>query len=160
MVIGLPRSGTTWAANFLSTDDCLVVHDPLNHTHYSDWGAFDAVSCTGIWRWPAWVNAQQCPKIILERDEAEVMSALERAGAGGIIQAGDSRRLHAIGGGYHMHWRRLFDPAFAKLIWSLAHPGRPFPALRHRELCNMNVQPKLGDIRPDRDVMRRLISEL
>ena len=37
MVIGLPRTGTTWASNWLTTDSTQCYHDPLYHTHYEDW---------------------------------------------------------------------------------------------------------------------------
>lgn len=161
MVIGLPRSGTTWAANWLSTDDCLVQHDPLYRAHYTDWGAkFQAVSCTGIWRWPEWVNAQPCPKIILHRPEAEIMSSLDKLGISDAIQPGDADRLWAIKG-HHCDKKNLMtDGLSAHLAWAAVRPDVPFNGNRWQAHTEMNIQPQLNRIRPDRAATERLVDEV
>lgn len=160
MVIGLPRSGTTWAANWLSTDDCLVQHDPLYRAHYTDWGAkFQAVSCTGIWRWPEWVNAQPCPKIILRRGEHAVRKSLLRLGAPDAIGPGDESRLNKVRGSHHA-WTRLWEADYAAYIWSLCHPDKPFNLARWQAHVEMNVQPALQHIHPDREATQRLVDEV
>lgn len=161
MIIGLPRSGTTWAANWLSTDDCLVQHDPLYRAHYTDWDAkFQAVSCTGIWRWPEWVNAQPCPKIILHRPEAEIMSSLSVLGVGDAVGLGEARRLSDLRGSHHA-WTRLWDsPVRARRIWKICHPDKPFDHARWLHYREMNIQPQLSRIRPDREATQRLVDEV
>lgn len=163
MVIGLPRSGTTWAANWLSTDDCLVQHDPLYYRHYSEWPAnYQAVSCTGIWRWPEWVNAQKCPKIILHRPESEVLASLARLGAGDAIRPGEGgERMSWIVGAHHFWWKNMWDSQVrARQIWKICHPDKPFDRARWKAHVEMNVQPALQHIKPDRAATQRLVDEV
>lgn len=161
MIIGLPRSGTTWAANWLSTDDCLVQHDPLYRAHYTAWDAkFQAVSCTGIWRWPEWVNAQKCPKIILHRPEAEIMSSLEKLGISDAIQPGDAKKLEDIAG-FHVHWSHMTTSwPEACRAWDFVRRDPEFNLARWQAHVEMNVQPALQHIRPDRAATARLVDEV
>lgn len=161
MVIGLPRSGTTWAANWLSTDDCLVTHDPLYRAHYSEWNEkFQAVSCTGIWRWPEWVNAQPCPKLILHRPEDEIFASLGQLGLADAIQPGDSDKLYLING-HHVDMKSLMEHGLAAhRAWRHLRPDVPFNGDRWQHYAEMNVQPQCQRIMPDHTTTQRLVDEL
>lgn len=113
MVLGAPRSGTAWAANWLSGLR-LCLHDPLWDHHYSEldslphaWG----VSCTGLPYFHEWVNAHPCPKVILHRPRAEIDQALasERLGPVSKLLMDGLWKCQ----GLHVDWGNLFDPAGA-----------------------------------------------
>lgn len=160
MVIGLPRSATTWAANWLSTDDCLVAHDPLYYRHFNDWGnRFKAVSCTGVWRWPEWVNNQGCPKIVLRRLQDEVEASLVNMDLSGALEPLASDTISRIDG-FHVYYTGLFEERTAERIWAICHPDKPFDVDRWRELKRIRMEPNLGEIKPDPAASRKLLAEL
>ncbi len=165
MVIGLPRSMTTWAANWLSRSDFTVVHDPLYRAHYTEWGGrFQAVSCTGIWRWSRWVNAQDCRKLVLRRPEADVISSIKKMGAAMHvpIQGGEAT-LDQIQGSdvWHTPSVDLLKASTAKPIWEWLHPDVPFDAFRHDEMTRWKVEPQLSAATgSDNDLLARLLLEL
>lgn len=168
MLIGLPRSATTWAANWLTTDATHCVHDPLYTTHYTDWdtdttrfpsrgGLHVGVSCTGIWRWPDWVNSHPAKKVILHREYVEVHRSMEAIGLPPVEpEAVD--RLRMING-LHVDYKDLFDPDSASRIWEHL-TGLPFNAARHRELVKIEMQPEFTGISVGREVTKRLMEEL
>lgn len=159
MVIGAPRSGTTWAANWLTTDSVHCIHDPLYHTHYEDWDKLECgvplgVSCTGIWRWPDWVNSHPSKKVILHRDIGEVDESLVSIG----LPAIGSADLGSIQG-LHVNYLDLFEERAALEIWEyLIGPG--FNRLRHQELRLIEMQPHFLGLSVGPDVTRRLRKEL
>lgn len=166
MVIGLPRSGTTWAANWLTDAGQVCAHDPLYHTHYSEWHrTYDAVSCTGISSWPDFVNAQKCPILILHRPWAEVEDALHRfdTGYNGWLDPDAERQLLRLErrGVMVAHWRNLFNPEIAAKMWHHLDMPTKFDVRRHSELTRMNVQPAQA-VPPNVDhrLHERLMAEL
>lgn len=169
MIIGLPRSGTTWAANWLTTNDTFCLHDPLYKLHYSEWDTdrkhfphpmdyrLIGASCTGIWRWPDWVNAHPAKKIVVTRDFDEIQGSLGYIGlpylnddAPDALERIDAPRVH---------YTELFDPERAAAIWEHL-VGSGFCAHRHKALCEYELQPKFDIIEPDFAVTQRLHHEL
>jgi len=166
MVIGLPRSGTTWAANWLTTDATHCVHDPLYTTHYKDWdvllphrapGRSVGVSCTGIWRWPEWLNGHPARKVILHRDVNEVRQSLADIGLPPIERTA-AQQLGEIQG-LHVPYTDLFDPSRAHVIWSYL-TDRPFNIARHREISAIEMQPEFSGLSVGHEVTRRLMEEI
>ncbi len=166
MVIALPRSGTTWAANFFSVPGETMVHDPLYHTHYSDWNkTYDAVSCTGIYDWPEFVAAQTCPILILHRPLHEIrLSIYQRyqEGSNWLLPDAEQRLLRLERPGVMVaHWRGLFNPEIAARMWRHLHMPAQFDAVRHKELSKMRVDPvKPEPDDADQGLHRRLMAEL
>ena len=81
MVIAHPRSGTTWAANWLTTDTTLCLHDPLAYRHYAEWDDFESskmlgVSDCGVCAFPDFLNSHPARKVILHRDRKEIAESL------------------------------------------------------------------------------------
>jgi hypothetical protein len=61
IVLGLPRSATTWLANWLTTDRSLCLHDPFAKTLPEQWDAGGkrlGISCTGAYLMPAAARVQ------------------------------------------------------------------------------------------------------
>jgi len=164
MVIGLPRSGTTWAANWLCTERTHCVHDPLYRLHYSEWdksvlpGKQVGVSCTGIWQWPEWLNAHPAKKVILHRDLAEVNASLDAIGFPACDDSGPAK-LAKING-LHLPHEALFDASLAAVIHSHLIGDGSFDAERHAELCLIEMQPNFHGLTVGKEVTRRLLDEV
>jgi hypothetical protein len=167
MIIGLPRSGTTWAANWFTSRDTYCHHDPLYKCHYGQWGTMPTpvrcnqvgVSCTGIWRWPKFVNDHPARKLILVRDFDEVQHSLESIGAP-LLHKNDKRSLDAIHG-EKIDYKTLFNTELSLSLWEyLIGDVSGYCHDRHAELCKMDIQPKHDKINPDKLVTKRLYDEL
>lgn len=143
MVLGLPRSGTTWAANWLTTDTTLCLHDPIATTHYRDLDSIRShsmlgISCTGTCMFVDWVNNHPARKVILHRDITEIRKSLELIGLNDFQC--DESVLNRINGRHH-HWEELFDNPQSMYEFLLE---KPFNKERHNRLVDMNIQPNLS----------------
>lgn len=160
MLVAAPRSGTTWASNWLTTDTTLCLHDPLWQRHYSTLDAIASpktigISCSGIALFPEWVNAHPARKVILHRDLKEIDASLERIGLTAISAQweGVLERIDGV----HLPWTDLWEnpqPIYEYLL------RKPFDAERHAELSQINMQPNFERLHIDRSATSRLIREL
>lgn len=150
MVIGLPRSGTTWAANYFSAPGETMVHDPLYHKHYSEWRtSYAGISCSGIWDWPEWVNATarnfDTPVLVLHRPLHEIrLSIYQRFQEGSDWLRRDAEAaLDELKGPsvLHIKWDTLFNETAAPGLWRWMRMPSQFDAVRHRELAKMRIDP-------------------
>lgn len=160
MLISAPRSASTWAANWLTTDASLCLHDPLWRWHYSELDAIKSdkmlgIACTGIALFPEWVNAHPARKVILHRPLHEVDASLTRIGLTpcGAQWEGALERIRGV----HLDWTDLFERP--KNIYEYLL-DQPFDADRHAMLREMNVQPCFAKLSIDRGATARLIREL
>jgi hypothetical protein len=155
MVISEPRSGSTWLANLLTTDETLCFHDLLAHRHYEEWDSIKSyktlgVSDTGISQFWQWLNAHPARKVILHRSRKEIASSL---GMPGVMDMPEN--LGKIDG-MHVHWTDIFnDPA--PIYEHLLH--LPFDFERHAALKQINMQPHTASIQLNKPLVRRLINE-
>jgi hypothetical protein len=141
MVIGAPRSGTAWAANWLSAEGRLCLHDPLWDHHYDDLDDLphvQGIACTGIAYFPEWVNAHKCPKVILHRDKADIDCSLAQMGLPEVPQRlVDNLELCR---GLHVPWHYLFSSKTAfqiNLFLKLgAFDAQRFEMLRHMKVTS------------------------
>lgn len=160
IIIGAPRSGTAWAANWLTTERTLCYHDPLFHTALED---LDSLPCdrylgiadTGLWMYPEYLAAHPATKVILHRDIAEVNYSLRRAGLPEVA-ADTNRKLYTISGA-HFQWTALFENP--QQIWSYLF-GTHVDLKRHELLCKLNVQVDFEKVDPDPEVIRRLLERM
>lgn len=168
MIVGLPRSGTTWAANWLTTDKTLCVHDPLYTTHYSEWdkdgprfphssGLSVGISCTGIWRWLDWLNAHPAKKVILHRDYRAICNSMTAIGLPSIERSAVKELDKVIG--LHVPFEDLFAVEKAKDIWHHLLDV-PFNEYRHNELVQIEMQPQFAGLKVGAEVTRKLQEEL
>lgn len=166
MIIGLPRSGTTWASNWFTTDTIHCVHDPLYTTHYESWDEEFAdkieawkvgVSCTGIWRWTDWLNKHPAKKLILHRDIHEIQESMAAIGMPELDS--DSEKYIDSIQGFHTDYKSLFDPKKAEIIWESLVDTK-FNPIRHAALVDIEMQPKFSGLSIGPEVTRRLMDEL
>lgn len=145
MVISGERSGSTWAANWLTTDTTHCIHDPLLRYTLDELdtipGDHVGISCTALQMTPDWVNAHPAVKVIIHRPDIEIAASLQRLGGNEI--EGTSGRLNQIAG-HHVKFQDLFDTASACDIAAIL--GVPFNPRRHAELVQMNVQPQFSAV--------------
>jgi len=159
MLLAAPRSGTTWASNWLTTDQTLCLHDPLWTHHYSDLDRIETkkvlgVACTGLFMFPDFVNSHPARKVILHRDEQEINESLERIGLTGISNANED--LYKIGG-LHVDWKEIFTKP--KMIYEFL-TGLEFDPERHEVLKAIEMQPNFAGLKVGHDVTAKLLDEL
>lgn len=156
-VIGLPRSSTTWLANWLTTDNSLCLHDPFATALPEQWDAGGkrlGISCTGAYLMPDWLNAQDCPIAVIVRDPADCDASLARLG----LPATDDRMrgLFAKARGRRWSFDDIWNESKARELWAFLLPGIPFDAQRYRLLSAMQVQPHVAKFRVDFHVLQQL----
>lgn len=139
--MGLPRSATTWCANWLTTDKTFCLHDPFMYgSDEFQWprdGRKFGIACTAAYLYPGWLERHGCPKVRIVRDSHECDKSLNRIGLPGT--SGLDAFAHADGKPFAM--RELFDADGARFIWHHLLPDIPFDKLRHAQLCNMHIEP-------------------
>ena len=161
MVIAAPRSGTTWAANWLTTDKTLCLHDPLYRYHYLQLDRIEStrklgISCTGSYFFPAWLNAHPARKVILHRDARQIARSLKEIGLPSSDEDVYSKQLAAIHG-RHYDWQDIFYHP-AEIYEFLLE--EPFDAERHAELVQMHIQPDFGRVEVNREATVKFMDEL
>jgi hypothetical protein len=150
MVLGGPRSATTWAANWLTTDTTFCLHDPLleytkrNLDILTIPGKEVGISCTSTLLFPEWFLKHPARKIILYREPEEVNLALEALGLAKLDIAAHNGRVHgAVKAGIELwNWDAVFDKWAARQIWKHLLPHVPFDEYRHDLLTQFNIQPQ------------------
>lgn len=157
IVTGLPRSGTTWVANWLTTDNTLCIHDPaykykLEELDILQTDKLLGVSCTGLWKLTSFLNEHKARKIIIHRDLNEVNNSLVHDIETTPISESDCKLLDDIEG-LHIQFHDLFNPVKAKELYEYAL-NKPFDPVRHAYLVEMNVQPNFGMLFFNKEVLR------
>ncbi len=165
MLLGGPRSATTWAANWLTTDTTICLHDPLLEYRIEDLQriTFDGkrlgISCTSSMLYPDWVNAQQCPKVVLVRDEGDINRSLRELGLVELIPAKHKARLAAVKTNVRfVPYEWLFTPRRAAYIAS--HLGVPFDAARHDVLAQIRCEPMWRRLNIGKDAAMQLVQRI
>ncbi len=161
MVLGGPRSATTWAANWLTTDTTICLHDPLLEYRIETLqritfeGRRFGISCTAACLYPDWVNSQKCPKVVLVRDVREINRSLRELGLVELIPAKHQARLAAVKDAMFAPYEWLFDKVGAYTI--AKHLGVPFDAHRHDVLKQMRVEPMWKRLNIGKDAAMQLV---
>jgi hypothetical protein len=160
MLIAAPRSATTWAANWLTTDSTLCLHDPLLKWTKEELLALESpkrlgVACTGLALFPEWVNAQTARKVILHRPLAEIDQSLQSIGMTPVSEHWNGVLERIIG--VHLDWRDLFTRPQYIYEYLL---DLPFDPQRWALLREMNVQPHFQELTINRTATAQLMNEL
>lgn len=142
IVLGLPRSGTTWLANLLTTQQSLCLHDPfatrLPEQITGD-GRRLGVSCTGMYLMSELLAQQHCPVAVIDRPVEACQASVEKLGLGSIgplkpaLDRVKARRFA---------FDDLWDEYQARRLWIYLMPGIPWDGHRYRLLREMRVEPK------------------
>jgi hypothetical protein len=144
LVLGLPRSGTTWLANWLTSAGALCLHDPFARLLPEDVeaqrpdGQRLGVSCTGAFMLPSWIAQQDCPTAIIERDPAACDRSLSKIR---LPAASYLRPALDATAGRRWAFADLWDEDRAAELWAFLRPDAPFDSPRYRLLRAMRVEP-------------------
>lgn len=155
-VVGLPRSGTTWLANWLTTDRSLCLHDPFSNSLPETWDAGDkrlGISCTGAYLMPGWLESLSCPLVVIERDPAACDVSLQ---AMGLPTTWPLLRSFKAAKGRRWRFDDIWDEVKARELWAFLLPGIAFNAPRYRLLREMHVQPHMDKWKPDPAIVAEL----
>lgn len=160
MILSAPRSGSTWASNWLTTDTTLCLHDPLMLWTKDELFALESpkrlgVSCTGLALFPNVVNAHPARKVILHRPMSEIDDSLTRVGLSSLGPKWEGV-LDKIEG-VHVDWRELFTRPKEIYEYLL---DLPFDAERWAALRHINVQPNFSSLTVNAVAAKRLMEEL
>lgn len=153
MILGAPRSGTTWASNWLTSERTLCLHDPMFTHQLEDLDKLPhdrplGVADTGLALYPSWVNEHPARKVILHRDPEQIEDSLRRAGLPKTPRSIDwSLQLREIDG-LHVEWTVLFNAPGIIHHW-LFGDAFPFDETRHALLTKLNVQVDFEKVDPD-----------
>lgn len=162
MLIAAPRSATTWASNWLTTDHSTCLHDPLLKWTKDELMTLEASSsktlgmaCTGIALFPDWVNAHPARKVILHRDLDEIDASLQRIGMTpcGVQWKGVLEKIDGI----HLDWTELFKRPRHIYEFLL---NLPFDPERWAVLKEINMQPNFGSLSINREATQAFMHEL
>lgn len=169
MVLGGPRSATTWLANLLTTDNTLCLHDPLleHQAHALDHMQIPnkrvGIADTSALLYPDWLEQHRAKKIVLWRDPAEFNVSLRELGLRELDGRAHAKRIADLPRGIQVFpWQSVFHQGTAKEICKLFDV--PFCRWRFEELKKMNIQPQWNRLSVGkeavRDLVRRLAKEL
>lgn len=142
MVIGLPRSGTAWLSNLLTTDTSICLHEAfLDHT-IDDLDAMDmfgkfGIAETSAFKYVKEINSHNAKKIIVERDLTNINLSLFNLDLPIMLEP-CLDLLNSIDG-YRIQYHELFVyEKMAKAYEFLIDKKLSYD--RHKMLCNLNVQ--------------------
>lgn len=165
MILGYPRSATTWMANLFTTDRSVCVHDPLEtHTvpELHDLrvpGRTLGISCTGIWLDSALVKRYSCPKVVILRDIDVCNRELAAIGLPELSPI-LARRLLAVDA-MRVPFEGLWDEDVMRQVWEHLLPTVSFDVIRYRLLREFSIQPRFEVLQANpeatRDFVRRVV---
>lgn len=157
IVTGLPRSGTTWLANWLTTGASLCLHDPFAIGLPDAWPSDErlrGISCTFAYCVKPWLDQYDCPIAIIERDPADCDKSLSRIG---LPDTHSYQHLLQDAKGRRFAFDNLWTEGGARELWDYLLPAVPFDALRYRVLQDMQIQPHTGKLHRNAETMRFII---
>ncbi len=165
MVLGGPRSATTWVANWLTTERTMCLHDPLLEYNRRQLdimtipGKQIGIACTSTLLFPEWYTKHPARKILLYREPDEVNRSLEALGLPVLDVPAHNGRVHvAVKAGIQIwHWEAVFAQDTARQIWEHLMPHEPFDLYRHDLLTQFNVQPHWRRLPVSKDAVMDLV---
>lgn len=143
MIVGLPRSGTAWLANWFTTERSICWHEPFWQRSLAELddmkgaGLFGIADTMLLLMSADELNRHPAKKLIVHRELGDVNFSLSKLGLPSM-QDEHKWRLDEIGG-YHITFQDLFNverfrPAAEWLL------PIPFDTARYSLLKNLNIQ--------------------
>ncbi len=162
MVLGGPRSATTWLANLLTTDETICLHDPLlEHTSVQlELLKFPGKRLVGISDTAALLFGDWlAKKIVLWRDPIHINKAIAALGLREIDALGHTARVYALGNRVPLYqWDTVFKAPIAQAI--CRYFDVPFCRYRFEELKKMHIQPHFSALSVGREAAQELVRRL
>jgi len=142
MVLGLPRSGTAWMANLLTTDTSLCLHEPLIENSLEQLDSFDykfklGISDTSAGFFAQKINNHPAKKVIINRTLDDMNFSLINLGFPTMTKKA-LEMLNAIDG-YRINFDDLFEYKKIAFVYEFLI-DKTLDKKRYDLLCKMNVQ--------------------
>lgn len=163
LVLGFPRSGTTWLANWLTTEHSLCFHEPFTYSTIEDVLAYHhpmkrvGVADTGLWYRPD-ICVEIARRIaVIHRPRSAINHSLTQIGMPEIDF--DEAHLWALPG-LHFQFEQIFDTDEAERLHDHLLPGMAYDRERHALLKEMIVNPNLETVRMDATKARAFLARV
>lgn len=138
---GLPRSATTWLSVFLTTDDCVCLHDPSSTMTKEQLESWTGGICdTGIWYLDEWCKKNTDKFILIDRDISDVQNALKQKGLP-KLPTWVTTKFISVEPNQRYFFEVLFEEEIAKEIWEYVYPDKPFNVERWSHLKSVYMSP-------------------
>ena len=142
MVLGLPRSGTAWLANLLTTDDTFCWHEALwsaslKKLDYLQYPGRLGISETSGFAHLEQLNAHPSRKIIIDRPLDEINKSLIALDL--PIMQDEEAVLHSKLEGYRIKFSDIFDYDRMSMAYNYIL-GKKLNVYRFNMLVDMNIQ--------------------
>lgn len=143
IITGLPRSGTTWLSVFLTTDDCVCLHDPFaSYTpdELAEWEG--GVSDTALWYYDEWCKAHTDKFILIVRKEEDVISGLAEKGLPPVPDAFYDLFTQKTANKV-IQFEDLFKEETLRDLWSYIYPDKPFNVTKWLQFKEIYMSPTI-----------------
>lgn len=149
----MPRSRSTWIANWLTTEKTICLHDPLRDKTIKDIEAMKAdkvlgIADTSLLLYGDKLNRYRCKKLIVHRNQNQVSRS--------VGQKVDARLASQLNGvkGLHVQYDEI--NAMGRDIWEYLI-GDGFDRERFDLLVDMNIEPHFPGLkRASQNAIRRV----
>ena len=142
MVLALPRSGTAWVSNLLTTDTSLCIHEAFMDHSINDLDARSYDGMLGIAETSAFtkvdeINQHSAKKLVIERPLNEVNESIAKLGFKAMPSYSADLMIQLKG--YRIAYKDLFNyEIMAEAYYYLLR--KELNQERHKMLCQMNIQ--------------------
>ena len=154
-ITGLPRSGTAWLANYLTTDKSICVHEASTYAndegwsvnHYLDTLEYPIAGTADSAIWNS-IHEIDGPLLFVNRPLDQVIKSIRNAqfvepGYEAVVATNANNKLNEfrkINEGMEVDFKDLFDINKLEELWKYLIPEIPFNNYRTEMLLNLNVQ--------------------
>lgn len=142
MVLALPRSGTAWVSNLLTTDTSLCIHEAFMDHSINDLDNLAYDGMLGIAETSAFtkvdeINQHSAKKLVIERPLNEVNESIAKLGFKAMPSYSADLMIQLKG--YRIAYKDLFNyEIMAEAYYYLLR--KELNQERHKMLCQMNIQ--------------------
>ena len=167
VITGLPRSGTTWMANFYTTDNVICLHDPIGAAFTPielvnyDPGYPFGISCTSAWMFPGFLEQcvlQGARIMIIDRPINEVNNSLLELSFDPMPP--ETQSMFAGVPGPRVPFKSIFDSVEQRKIWNWLRPDIIFPKEKFEQFKSYHVEPVFAHVKQDTSKYIELLGEI
>ena len=140
IVVALPRSGTAWLANLLTTETTVCLHESFLHFSLQELENMPehiGIAETSAAFFPKDVNNHPAKKLVVTRPIAEVNASAEKLGLPQLTDYAESL-LNQIDG-YTISYQDLFDYDKMNAAYRFLF-DKDLNKLRHAMLCGLQIE--------------------
>ncbi len=142
IVVALPRSGTAWLANLLTTETTVCMHESFLQFSLQELDAMPetvGIAETSAAFFPEAINQHPAKKLIVTRPIEEINASADRLGLSQLTSHAESL-LNQIDG-YTIAYQDLFDYDKMNDAYKFLF-DKQLNAMRHALLCNFHIENK------------------